>query len=269
MSFYDFTTLNQAASTNVATEALQWGDISLDSELLGYRTLRVDARHDSSTNIESILVNHRNRFKYMNYDMQNVEVVFMIEADNNSELNKRITQFKNTIRGEEVPFKIADEIYHRVGTVTSITFDEQTSQLQITGKFTIKTMTAFKETDNKTLDSTKIGNPMTISDPDIIVDGVIHQIRFVNDKQGKPTLKIVDPSGKTKQIKFINDVKPNAIVTMNMGKAVVNVSGQSGNNQLGWVDINTPLSSLRIKNGSKISMTGVKSFKVEYAGEVL
>lgn len=61
----------------------------------------------------------------------------------------------------------------------------------------------------------------------------------------------------------------NASVIMDMDKAVVTVSGQSGDNQLGWVDINTPLSSLRIKNGSKISMTGVKSFEVEYAGEVL
>ena len=269
MSFYDFTDLNHAAATNFATEALQWGDISLDSELLGYRTLRVDARHDSSTNIESILVNHRNRFKYMNYDMQNVEVVFMIEGDNNWELNERITQFKNAIRGEEVPFKIADEIYHRVGTVTSITFDEQSSPLQITGKFTIKTMTAFKETDNKTLDSTTFGNPITVYDPEIVVDGVIHQVRFVNNKQGKPTLKIVDPDGKTKQINFINNVNAKAAVTMDMDKAVVTVSGQSGDNQLGWVDINTPLSSLRIKNGSKISMTGVKSFEVEYTGEVL
>lgn len=269
MSFYDFTNLNQAASTNIATEALQWGGISLDSELLGYRTLRVDARHDSSSNIESILVNHRNRFKYRNYDMQNVEVVFMIEADSNTELNKRITQFKNTIRGEEVPFKIADEIYHRVGTVTSITFDEQSSRLQITGKFTIKTMTAFKETDKKTLKSTTLGNPITVNDPDIIVDGVVHKVRFVNDTQGKPTLKIVDPDGKTKQINFINDVNASAAVTMDMDKAVVTVSGQSGDNQLGWVDINTPLSSLRIKKGSKISMTGVKSFEVDYAGEVL
>ena len=259
MALYDFAGLDQVSSENFATEAFEWNGVSLDNELPGYRTLRVDQRHDVETTTESILINHRNRFKYKNYSMMNLTVLFVIEADNNFELNERITVLKNTLRGDDVPFKIADDGYVRNGTVTNFTIDEQSSVIQVTGSFVVKTMDAFKRTEPQ---ENTTGN---IYDPELIVDGKVNQLSFTNTTANTKPLVTIGENN----LQFINPLPVNANVVIDFDNLRVYVNDNENLENLGWIDIKTPLSSVRVKNGTTFGVTNATNIKLTYTAEVL
>lgn len=176
-NLYEFQDL-KAKSTKVVLmpEALTFGGVNIDEELAGYRTLNVSGRENFTRSVNTANSTADGElFISSKIDTAELTIKYQLNADTIDEFNRRYTQLKYCLQGEEKPFYFADENeFVRYGTVTSLNNDT-VGEINTTGTITIKMTDPFRHGQLKTGSGT---GTLVFNDPQMKYRQKIDKVYF-------------------------------------------------------------------------------------------
>ena len=172
--FHDLTA--KSAKVVLMPEALTFGGVNIDKELAGYRTLNVSGRENFTRSINTANSTADGElFISSKIDTAELTIKYQLNADTIDEFNRRYTQLKYWLQGEEKPFYFADENeFVRYGTVTSLNNDT-VGEINTTGTITIKMTDPFRYGQNKKVSGT---GTLVFNDPQMKYKQKIDKVYF-------------------------------------------------------------------------------------------
>lgn len=172
--FHDLTA--KSAKVVLMPEALTFGGVNIDEELAGYRTLNVSGRENFTRSVNTANSTADGElFISSKIDTAELTIKYQLNADTIDEFNRRYTQLKYWLQGEEKPFYFADENeFVRYGTVTSLNNDT-VGDINTTGTITIKMTNPFRHGQLKTVSGT---GTLVLNDPQMKYQQKIDKVYF-------------------------------------------------------------------------------------------
>lgn len=172
--FHDLTA--KSANAVLMPEALTFGGVNIDKELAGYRTLNVSGRENFTRSVNTANSTADGElFISSKIDTAELTIKYQLNADTIDEFNRRYTQLKYWLQGEEQPFYFADENeFVRYGTVTSLNNDT-VGDINTTGTITIKMTDPFRHGQTKTVSGT---GTLVFNDPQMKYQQKIDKVYF-------------------------------------------------------------------------------------------
>lgn len=262
-NLYEFQDL-QAKSTQVQLmpEALTFGGINIDKELAGYRTLNVSGREDFTRSLNTAKsTSDGELFISSKLDIAEITIKYQLNADSIDEFNKRYTQLKYLLQGDEQPFYFADENeFVRYGTVTNLKNDS-TGSILTTGSITIKMTNPYRHGQVKNI---KGNQSLVMNDPQLIYYQPVDKLTMtvLDDTQ------IIDLNiNNDYNLTMIGNYKKGSIVIVDLVDFNIFINGVS---YLSNIDINkTNIFEAKVKNGDMLTSKQASSLSLSYRVRLL
>ena len=262
-NLYEFHDLT-AKSTKVVLmpEALTFGGVNIDKELAGYRTLNVSGRENFIRSINTANSTADGElFISSKLNTAELTIKYQLNADTIDEFNRRYTQLKYWLQGEEKPFYFADENeFVRYGTVTSLNNDT-VGDIKTTGTITIKMNDPFRHGQTKTIAG--VGS-LVINDPQLIYSQPVDKITF---KLASATQSIVANINNSYNLTMSGNYPAGALVIIDMVNFNITINGTS---KLSDINIQkTNIFEAKVKNGDKLTSNNVGDMTLSYRVRIL
>lgn len=261
-NLYEFQDLT-AKSTKVVLmpEALTFGGVNIDKELAGYRTLNVSGRENFTRSINTANSTADGElFISSKIDTAELTIKYQLNADTIDEFNRRYTQLKYWLQGDEQPFYFADENeFLRYGTVTSLNNDT-VGDINTTGTITIKMTDPFRYGQLKKISGT---NTLVFNDPQIKYKQNIDKLYFNVTKQTNTLTLTID----NYKLSISGSFTVGSLITIDFNSLTIK---QGTSSILSGVNILiTDIFEAKITNGSIISSQFTDKLNVDYRVRIL
>lgn len=261
-NLYEFHELT-AKSANVVLmpEALTFGSVNIDKELAGYRTLNVSGRENYTRSINTANSTADGElFISSKIDTAELTIKYQLNADTIDEFNRRYTQLKYWLQGEEQPFYFADENeFVRYGTVTSLNNDT-VGDINTTGTITIKMTDPFRHGQLKKVSGT---GTLVFNDPQMKYQQNIDKIYFNIATQTNTLTLTIDNYRLSVSGSFTVD----SLITIDFNSLTIKQGTES---ILSGVNILlTDIFEAKASNGSVITSPFTNKINAEYRVRIL
>lgn len=257
--FHDLTA--KSANVVLMPEALTFGGVNIDEELAGYRTLNVSGRENFTRSVNTANSTADGElFISSKIDTAELTIKYQLNADTIDEFNRRYTQLKYWLQGEEKPFYFADENeFVRYGTVTSLNNDT-VGEINTTGTITIKMTDPFRHGQLKTVSGT---GTLVFNDPQMKYQQNIDKIYFNITTQTNTLTLTID----NYKLSISGSFTVGSLITIDFNSLTIKqgtVSILSGVNIL-----LTDIFEAKASNGSVITSPFTNKINAEYRVRIL
>lgn len=257
--FHDLTA--KSAKVVLMPEALTFGGVNIDKELAGYRTLNVSGRENFTRSINTANSTADGElFISSKINTAELTIKYQLNADTIDEFNRRYTQLKYWLQGDEQPFYFADENeFTRYGTVTSLNNDT-VGEINTTGTITIKMTDPFRYGQLKKISGT---NTLVFNDPQIKYKQNIDKLYFNVTKQTNTLTLTID----NYQLSVSGSFTVGSLITIDFNSLTIK---QGTSSILNGVNILiTDIFEAKISNGSIITSPFSDKLNVDYRVRIL
>lgn len=257
--FHDLTA--KSAKVVLMPEALTFGGINIDKELAGYRTLNVSGRENFTRSINTANSTADGElFISSKIDTAELTIKYQLNANTIDEFNRRYTQLKYWLQGEEQPFYFADENeFVRYGTVTSLNNDT-VGEINTTGTITIKMTDPFRHGQLKKISG---AGTLVFNDPQIKYKQNIDKLYF-NVTTQTNTLTLAIDSYK---LSVSGSFTVGSLITIDFNSLTIK---QGTASILNGVNILlTDIFEAKVSNGSIITSPFTDKLNVDYRVRIL
>ena len=261
-NLYEFQDLTaKSAKVVLMPEALTFGGVNIDKELAGYRTLNVSGRENFTRSINTANSTADGElFISSKINTAELTIKYQLNANTIDEFNRRYTQLKYWLQGEEQPFYFADENeFVRYGTVTSLN-NETVGEINTTGTITIKMTDPFRYGQLKKISGT---GTLIFNDPQIKYKQNIDKLYFNVTTQTNTLTLTID----NYQLSVSGSFTVGSLITIDFNSLTIK---QGTSSILNGVNILiTDIFEAKISNGSIITSPFSDKLNVDYRVRIL
>lgn len=257
--FHDLTA--KSAKVVLMPEALTFGGVNIDKELAGYRTLNVSGRENFTRSINTANSTADGElFISSKINTAELTIKYQLNAETIDEFNRRYTQLKYWLQGDEQPFYFADENeFIRYGTVTSLNNDT-VGEINTTGTITIKMTDPFRYGQLKKISGT---GTLIFNDPQIKYKQNIDKLYFNVTTQTNTLTLTID----NYQLSVSGSFTVGSLITIDFNSLTIK---QGTSSILNGVNILiTDIFEAKISNGSIINSPFSDKLNVDYRVRIL
>lgn len=262
-NLYEFQDLApKSTQVQLMPEALTFGGINIDKELAGYRTLNVSGRENFTRTVNTAnSTSDGELFISSKLDTAEITIKYQLNADTIDDFNKRYTQLKYWLQGNEQPFYFADENeFVRYGTVTGLSVDSA-GTIMTTGTITIKMTDPFRHGQEKTANGT---TKLIINDPQLIYKQLLDTITIVNSAAVNQIVINID---NDYNLTLNGSYSANANIIVDFNNLDIT---QNGTSILSNIDITkTNIFEALVENGNQINCAQASSITATYRIKIL
>lgn len=257
--FHDLTA--KSAKVVLMPEALTFGGVNIDKELAGYRTLNVSGRENFTRSINTANSTADGElFISSKIGTAELTIKYQLNADTIDEFNRRYTQLKYWLQGDEQPFYFADENeFVRYGTVTSLNNDT-VGEINTTGTITIKMTDPFRHGQTKKVSGT---GTLILNDPQMKYKQNLDKLYFNITTQTNTLTLTID----NYQLSVSGSFTVGSLITIDFNSLTIK---QGTASILSGVNILiTDIFEAKVSNGSIITSPFTNKINAEYRVRIL